>query len=102
MEQYGGSACQHIGEAVNTTVTPTQSNASCRMVALDTNIYFEGFLTAVVTMPANLFTVLTIDKVGRKVLLGKLHSFSSNYIFLIVFEFIAMLHNLPSYSNTAM
>ncbi len=67
IEKYGGSPCSvGSGPAVLTNVTTncTQDTSS--------KIYFESFLTAASNLPGNIFTIIMIDRVGRKIMLGEL------------------------------
>lgn len=64
MALYGGTPC-NLGTANSTEVHPGR----CQPVS--SQVYFEGFLTAVSNLPGNIFTLLVIDRVGRKPLLGQ-------------------------------
>ncbi len=35
-------------------------------------VYLESFLTAISNLPGNIFTFFMIDRIGRKILLGKI------------------------------
>lgn len=65
VEKYGGSPCDHH------TVNETSSNTTVPCDGIPENwVFFEGFMTALSNLPGNLLTILIMDKVGRKPLLG--------------------------------
>ena len=66
IEKYGGSPCS-VGP-VNST---TPNNTEC-VYDTSSKIYYESFLTASSNLPGNIFTILMIDKIGRKIMLGNL------------------------------
>jgi hypothetical protein len=71
MEQYGGSACDAAVYAGNKSIPIIPSNKTCSEPP-DSNVFFEGFLTAVSTVPSNILAILVMDKIGAKIILGKL------------------------------
>lgn len=66
VEKYGGSLCTypHINHTTNETET-------CNGIP-ENWVFFEGFMTALSNLPGNILTILIMDKVGRKPLLGKI------------------------------
>ena len=66
LEVHGGSICDiHLNQSIP---IPEQN---CTFLATNTNIYFEGFLTALSNLPGNILTIMVIDRIGRKILLSK-------------------------------
>ncbi|XP_052830426.1 synaptic vesicle glycoprotein 2C [Octopus bimaculoides] len=61
IEKYGGSICSP-GKPTNATV-----NLTCQEPNSD--IYFDGFLTAVSNLPGNILSMMLVDRIGRKILL---------------------------------
>jgi len=45
----------------------------CNNDSISSEIYFESFITAASNLPGNIFTILLIDKLGRKALLGEMN-----------------------------
>lgn len=65
--QHGGSSCGGGDIVVNVT----HSNMTCEeTVASDTAVYFESFIVALSNLPGNAFTILVINKMGRRLLLA--------------------------------
>uniref|UniRef100_W5L4P5 Synaptic vesicle glycoprotein 2 n=1 Tax=Astyanax mexicanus TaxID=7994 RepID=W5L4P5_ASTMX len=69
----GGSPCANMSQPQNLR------NESCYPVK---TAYMEGFVTAASNLPGNIFTILLMDTVGGKILLGSL-LLSSASVFLI-------------------
>ena len=64
--QQGGSSCGG-GSSLN----ETKSIWSCsHQVEFGTSVYMESFLIALSNLPGNIVTVLVINKLGRRQLLG--------------------------------
>ena len=74
IEKYGGSPCS-LGSANSTTGNDT---GECVYDA-SSKIYYESFLMASSNLPGNIFTILMIDKIGRKIMLGNCSNF--NFVF---------------------
>ncbi|XP_064645752.1 synaptic vesicle glycoprotein 2C-like isoform X2 [Lineus longissimus] len=68
MEEHGGSACDAALYVGNKTVPLIPSNQTCGAPP-DANVFFEGFLTAISTLPSNIFAILVMDKIGAKIIL---------------------------------
>ena len=68
IEKYGGSPCS-LGKVNDTN---TNSTIDC-VYDTSAKIYYESFLTASSNLPGNIFTILMIDKIGRKIMLGTFH-----------------------------
>ena len=66
-EKYGGSPCA-LGSP-NETISANISTECTNDVS--DKIYLESFLTAVSNLPGNIITIFLIDKIGRKITLGK-------------------------------
>ena len=64
----GGSVCE-----APVTTNHTVPHTDCNNDSLSSEIYFESFITAAANMPGNIFTILLIDKLGRKALLGEMN-----------------------------
>uniref|UniRef100_A0ABM0MUI8 Synaptic vesicle glycoprotein 2C-like n=1 Tax=Saccoglossus kowalevskii TaxID=10224 RepID=A0ABM0MUI8_SACKO len=84
VEQSGGSACSQLPPDV--TINKQNSEMS---------VYRSSFITAASNIPGNLFAVLTVDRLGRKVLLSGSLLLSGASVFFIWFlsskaEVIAM------------
>ena len=81
MEDYGGNPCQgHQKPIINETINANSSQDPCDV---SSKVFFEGFLTALSNLPGNIFTILIIDRVGRKVLLSGSMIVSSVCMFLL-------------------
>jgi len=51
----------------------TMPRPDCNNDSISSEIYFESFITAASNLPGNIFTILLIDKLGRKALLGEMN-----------------------------
>ena len=51
----------------------TVPRPDCNNDSISSEIYFESFITAAANLPGNIFTILLIDKIGRKALLGEMN-----------------------------
>lgn len=69
VEKYGGSPCSH---PVTNMSTSSNETVPCNGIPNDW-VFFEGFMTALSNLPGNILTILIMDKVGRKPLLGRTH-----------------------------
>ena len=58
----GGSPCNVQNILLNTTQNSTTSNSTCRV---DSSIYMSTFISNLSNLPANIITVIWIDKIGR-------------------------------------
>ena len=80
--ENGGSSCGGPAAAGNSTGGPAAAGNStgstgmlnpedCRnKVKNDTEVYYEAFLVAISNLPGNLATILLINNLGRRLLLG--------------------------------
>ena len=70
--ENGGSSCGGPAAAGNSTGSTGMLNPEhCRnKVKNDTEVYYEAFLVAISNLPGNLATILLINKLGRRLLLG--------------------------------
>uniref|UniRef100_X1ZMR5 Major facilitator superfamily (MFS) profile domain-containing protein n=1 Tax=Capitella teleta TaxID=283909 RepID=X1ZMR5_CAPTE len=75
MALYGGTPCD-IGETNGTIVID-------KCAPVDDSVYFNGFLTALSNLPGNIFTLLVIDRIGRKPLLVSSMLISGLSVFFI-------------------
>ncbi|XP_042565661.1 synaptic vesicle glycoprotein 2C [Clupea harengus] len=71
----GGSPCANVSRS------RSDSNEDCYPVK--TAVYMEGFLTALASLPGNIFTILMMDRIGGKVLLSISLLVSSLSVFFI-------------------
>ncbi|XP_052236905.1 synaptic vesicle glycoprotein 2C-like isoform X1 [Dreissena polymorpha] len=78
VEKYGGSPCSHA--EVNTTGTNTTTG--CNPIP-ENWVFFEGFMTALSNLPGNLFTIVMMDRIGRKPLLAISMVISGGTVFLL-------------------
>ena len=69
IERYGGSACAPVDANFSTDIPEFDI---CQPVS--SIVYLEGFLTALSNLPGNIFTIIMIDKLGRRSLLSKYSS----------------------------
>ncbi|XP_002734267.1 synaptic vesicle glycoprotein 2B-like [Saccoglossus kowalevskii] len=74
VEQSGGSACSELSPNVTINTNNT-----------DNSVYRDAFITAAANVPGNLFATLTVDKLGRKVLLCGSLLISGASVFFIWF-----------------
>ncbi|XP_013391674.1 synaptic vesicle glycoprotein 2C-like [Lingula anatina] len=79
IELHGGSACENIG------VQPNGTNHSTHEKGSSTEIFFDGFMTALSNLPGNLLSILLMDRVGRKFLLSSSMVISGISVFFIWF-----------------
>ncbi|XP_077993582.1 synaptic vesicle glycoprotein 2B-like [Glandiceps talaboti] len=75
VEVTGGSACSELPA----NYTPSNSTGT------DSQVYKDSFITAVANFPGNLFAILTIDRLGRKILLSGSLVVSGASVFFIWF-----------------
>ena len=61
----GGSVCTESHVEANSTAGP----ANCTRIQADW-VFFEQFMTALSNLPGNIITIIIMDKIGRKPLLG--------------------------------
>ena len=67
VEDGGGSTCtgaKHTFHNITTNLTCLES------VAQERNLYIESFLVAISNIPGNILTVLIVNRVGRRPLMG--------------------------------
>ncbi|KAK2172293.1 hypothetical protein NP493_973g01033 [Ridgeia piscesae] len=76
----GGSVCDAPRRANHTMPRPDCNNDS-----ISSEIYFESFITAASNLPGNIFTILLIDKLGRKALLVVSMMMSGCSVFFVWF-----------------
>ena len=72
--ENGGSSCGGPAAAVNSTGMVYNKNCM-EKVKNDTGVYYEAFLVAISNLPGNLATILLINKLGRRLLLGRIFIF---------------------------
>ena len=67
--QSGESSCGRSSH--HSSILP-QSNETCEeKVVHNHEVYLESFLVAISNLPGNILTILFINKIGRRRLLGK-------------------------------
>ncbi|ESO91025.1 hypothetical protein LOTGIDRAFT_191516 [Lottia gigantea] len=80
IDKYGGTPCDP--GLINSTLNTTTDN-SCHP---PTNwVFFAGFMTALSNLPANIFTIFCMDRLGRKYLLASSMVLSGICVFFIWF-----------------
>lgn len=78
--ENGENSCGHTG---NSNVNHTKSNLTCEEKVLKgTFIYYENFLVALSNLPGNIFTILLINKVGRRQMMCLSMVLSGGAVFL--------------------
>ena len=84
VELLGGSPCIHDRTSLNRTLyVPPGSQDVCQYINTDDGIYKETFLTASSAIPGNIFTIVFIDKLGRRAIIG-MRTFNSLFYKLIL------------------
>ncbi|XP_055955615.1 synaptic vesicle glycoprotein 2C isoform X2 [Patella vulgata] len=81
IDKYGGTPCNP--GVINTTATYNNSTSDCGTP--NDWVFFEGFMTALSNLPANIFTIIMMDRLGRKTLLASSMVISGICVFFIWF-----------------
>ncbi|KAI0209926.1 Synaptic vesicle glycoprotein 2C [Lamellibrachia satsuma] len=76
----GGSVCE---APINSNHSEPQSD--CNSESLSSEIYYESFITAAANLPGNIFTIVLIDRIGRKSLLVASMLVSGGSVFFVWF-----------------
>lgn len=76
--QHGGSLCNNnisqiliVVNSTNTNITSNSTKSLLECDQVDQQAYLQAFLVALSNLPGNIFTVVSIDKIGRRNLFGK-------------------------------
>jgi len=90
MEKNGGSACSidRVSILNNSIIENSNMDNKTCDATIASNIYFDTLLTALSNLPGNIFTIIVIDRLGRKTLLASSMVLSAVSVF-----FIATLHS---------
>ncbi|KAK6178546.1 hypothetical protein SNE40_013313 [Patella caerulea] len=80
IDKYGGTPCNP--GIINTTAT---NNSTSDCGTPNDWVFFEGFMTALSNLPANIFTIIMMDRLGRKTLLASSMVISGICVFFIWF-----------------